>query len=53
MSAKSKHSEERKPRGKQQEPNLGQQEAEQQQRSESELSHMGKTDRSNTEDRKE
>jgi hypothetical protein len=40
MSAKSKRSEKKKPQ-KQQEPNLGQKEAEQQERSESELSHMG------------
>ena len=40
MSAKSKRSEEGKP-GKQRQPNLGQKEAERQQRSEPELSHMG------------
>jgi hypothetical protein len=51
MRAKAKRSDEKKPR-KQQKPNLGQKEAEQQQRSQSELSHMGKTSRSDTEDRK-
>jgi len=51
MSAKSKRSEEGKP-GKQRQPNLGQKEAERQQLSESELSHMGEADRANTEDRK-
>jgi hypothetical protein len=51
MSAKSKRSGDNKPR-KQQEPNLGQEEAEQQERSESELSHMGGASRSNTEDDK-
>jgi hypothetical protein len=40
MSAKSKRSEKGKPR-KQQQANLGQKEAKQQKRSESELSHMG------------
>lgn len=43
MSAKSKRSRENKPR-KQQEPNLGQKEAEEQERSESELSHMALAD---------
>jgi hypothetical protein len=51
MSAKSNRSRENKPR-KQQEPNLGQKEAEEQERSESELSHMGGSSRSNTEDDK-
>jgi hypothetical protein len=47
MSAKSKHSERRKKEPqKQQQANLGQKEAKQQQRSKSELSHMGKTSRS-------
>ena len=46
MSAKSKRSEEDKPR-KQQQPNLGQKEAKRQQRSESELSHMGKAEKAN------
>jgi hypothetical protein len=51
MSAKSKRSEQDK-RRTQQESNLGQKEAEQEQRSESELSHMGGSNRSDTEDGK-
>ena len=47
MSAKSKRAEERKAR-KQQQPNLGQKEAKRQQRSESELSHMGAADSAKT-----
>ena len=51
MSAKSKPAEESNSRNQQQ-PNLGQKEAKRQQRSESELSHMGEADKANTEDRK-
>jgi hypothetical protein len=51
MSAKKKHSEENKPQKKQQ-GNLGQKDAEQQQRSDSELSHMGELSKSNSADNK-
>jgi len=52
MRAKSKHSEENKPREQQKEPNLGQKEAKQQERSDSELSQMGHGNRSKNEDNK-
>jgi len=49
MRPKSRHSEENKPQ-KQQKPNLGQKGAKQQERSDSQLSHMGRGSRSETED---
>jgi hypothetical protein len=51
MSARSKRSEENKPR-KQEKANLGQKEAQQQQRSESELSHMGDSTNPNSDGKK-
>jgi hypothetical protein len=51
MRAKAKRTDEKKP-PKQLKPNLGQKEAEQQQRSQSELSHMEETSRLDTEDSK-
>jgi hypothetical protein len=49
MKAKAKRSAEKKPR-KRQEPNLGQKESKEQQRSQSELSHMGETSKLDNKD---